>query len=113
MRVCREPSIAAEDGDAALPHGSSEEAPAEEQTESMRLSESLRAAFETLTPLCRGVFVLRKIYRLSHSEIAEVFGLSPRQIENYVAEGMVQCRSRLRKLGALEASDPGEQGGIP
>lgn len=61
---------------------------------------SLRAVIDGLPPLCRGILMLRKVHRLSHAEIADVFGLSSREIEKYVAEGLVRCQERLRQPAA-------------
>jgi RNA polymerase sigma-70 factor (ECF subfamily) len=60
---------------------------------------------DQLPPLCRRVFVLRKVYRLSHDEIAEVLGVSHSTIEKHVAKGLVRCRDYLRQAGLLEPLD--------
>jgi RNA polymerase sigma-70 factor (ECF subfamily) len=49
------------------------------------------------------VFVLRKVYRLSHDEIAEVLGVSHSTIEKHVAKGLIRCRDYLRDAGLLDA----------
>jgi RNA polymerase sigma factor (sigma-70 family) len=81
---------------------SSEEAEPDQQVDLRRRFESFCAAVDSLPPLCRRVFVLRKVYQLSHAEIAEVLGLSHSTIEKHVAKGLVRCRDRLRELGLLE-----------
>jgi RNA polymerase sigma-70 factor (ECF subfamily) len=81
---------------------SSEEAEPDEQADLRRRFESFCAVVDSLPPLCRRVFVLRKVYQLSHAEIAEVLGLSHSTIEKHVAKGLVRCRDRLRSLGLLE-----------
>ena len=81
---------------------SSEEAEPDEQVDLRRRFESFCAAVDSLPPLCRRVFVLRKVYQLSHAEIAQVLGLSHSTIEKHVAKGLVRCRDRLRSLGLLE-----------
>jgi len=80
----------------------SQEAEPDEQADLRRRFESFCAAVDSLPPLCRRVFVLRKVYQLSHAEIAEVLGLSHSTIEKHVAKGLVRCRDRLRSLGLLE-----------
>jgi RNA polymerase sigma-70 factor (ECF subfamily) len=80
----------------------SEEAEPDEQVDLRRRFESFCAAVDSLPPLCRRVFVLRKVYQLSHAEIAQVLGLSHSTIEKHVAKGLVRCRGRLRSLGLLE-----------
>ena len=74
----------------------------DEQVDLSRRFESFCAAVDSLPPLCRRVFVLRKVYQLSHDEIAQVLGLSHSTIEKHVAKGLVRCRDRLRGLGLLE-----------
>jgi DNA-binding transcriptional ArsR family regulator len=53
------------------------------------------------------VFVLRKVYKLSHAEIAEVLGVSHSTIEKHVAKGLMRCREYLREHGLLDAADAG------
>ncbi|HEV2268179.1 MAG TPA: RNA polymerase sigma factor [Steroidobacteraceae bacterium] len=81
---------------------SSGEAEPDEQVDLRRRYESFCAAVDSLPPLCRRVFVLRKVYQLSHAEIAQVLGLSHSTIEKHVAKGLMRCRDRLRSLGLLE-----------
>ena len=84
---------------------SSEEAEPDEQVDAHRRFESFCTAVDSLPPLCRRVFVLRKVHQLSHAEIAQVLGLSHSTIEKHVAKGLVRCRDRLRELGLLEESE--------
>ena len=81
---------------------SSEEAEPDERVDLRRRFESFCAAVDSLPPLCRRVFVLRKVYQLSHAEIAQELGLSHSTIEKHVAKGLLRCRDRLRSLGLLE-----------
>jgi RNA polymerase sigma factor (sigma-70 family) len=83
----------------------SSEAPAEEQIDARRRFESFCAAVEKLPPLCRRVFVLRKVYKLSHAEISEVLNVSHSTIEKHVAKGLVRCRDYMRDLGLLDTMD--------
>jgi RNA polymerase sigma factor (sigma-70 family) len=83
----------------------SNEAPPDEQMDARRRFESFCAAVERLPPLCRRVFVLRKVHKLSHSEISVVLGVSPSTIEKHVAKGLVRCRDHLRELGLLDGID--------
>ncbi len=80
----------------------STEAPADEQIDARSRFESFCAAVDRLPPLCRRVFVLRKVYKLSHAEISEVLGVSHSTIEKHVAKGLIRCRDYLRELGLLE-----------
>ena len=79
--------------------------PPDEQTDSRRRFESVCAAVDRLPPLCRRVFVLRKVHKLSHAEISEVLGVSESTIEKHVAKGLVRCRDYLRELGLLDVVD--------
>jgi RNA polymerase sigma-70 factor (ECF subfamily) len=81
---------------------SSQEAEPDEQVDLRRRFESFCEVVDSLPPLCRRVFVLRKVYQLSHAEIAQVLGLSHSTIEKHVAKGLLRCRDRLRSLGLLE-----------
>src|ERR1700678_2731599 len=83
----------------------SSDAPADEQIDARRRFDSFCAAVDRLPPLCRRVFILRKVYRLSHTEISEVLGVSHSTIEKHVAKGLVRCRDYLRELGLLDAVD--------
>src|SRR5690348_13872533 len=56
---------------------------------------------------------LRKVYQLSHAEIAEVLGLSHSTIEKHVAKGLVRCRDRLRSLGLLEGLEVASDEPLP
>jgi RNA polymerase sigma-70 factor (ECF subfamily) len=81
------------------------DAPADVQLDDRRRFEAFCAAVDQLPPLCRRVFVLRKVYKLSHQEIAEVLGVSHSTIEKHVAKGLVRCRDHLRRSGMLDALD--------
>jgi RNA polymerase sigma-70 factor (ECF subfamily) len=83
----------------------SKEVPADEQLDSRRRFETFCAAVDRLPPLCRRVFVLRKVFKLTHAEISEVLGVSHSTIEKHVAKGLVRCRDYLRELGLLEVTD--------
>jgi RNA polymerase sigma factor (sigma-70 family) len=80
----------------------SEESAADVQLDARRRFESFCTAVDSLPPMCRRAFVLRKVYKLSHSEIAEVLGVSPSTIEKHVAKGLRRCRDYLRERGMLE-----------
>jgi DNA-binding transcriptional ArsR family regulator len=53
------------------------------------------------------VFVLRKVYKLSHAEIAQVLGVSHSTIEKHVAKGLMRCREYLRDQGLLDVAEAG------
>jgi RNA polymerase sigma-70 factor (ECF subfamily) len=81
---------------------SSGEAEPDEQVDLRRRFESFCDVVASLPPLCRRVFVLRKVYQLSHAEIAQVLGVSHSTIEKHVAKGLLRCRDQLRSAGLLE-----------
>jgi RNA polymerase sigma factor (sigma-70 family) len=83
----------------------SNEAPPDEQTDAQRRFESFCAAVDRLPPVCRRVFVLRKVHKLSAAEISEVLGLAESTIEKHVAKGLVRCRDYLRESGLLDVVD--------
>jgi RNA polymerase sigma factor (sigma-70 family) len=80
----------------------SSDAPADEQIDARRRFESFCAAVDRLPPLCRRVFVLRKVYRLSHSTI-----------EKHVAKGLIRCRDYLREAGMLDGIEPKDRAEEP
>lgn len=75
---------------------SSENAQLEEQLDARRRFEAFCSAVDSLPPICRRVFVLRKVYKLSQAEISAVLGISQSTIEKHVAKGLVRCRDHLR-----------------
>ena len=91
----------------------SEEAEPDQQVDGRRRFESFCAAVESLPPLCRRVFVLRKVHQLSHAEIAQVLGVSHSTIEKHVAKGLVRCRDQLRGLGLLDGLESSSAEGPP
>lgn len=74
---------------------------ADERLDARRRFESFCAAVDTLPPVCRRAFVLRKVYKLSHDEIADVLGISHSTIEKHVVKGLRRCRDYLRERGML------------
>ena len=59
-----------------------------------------------LPPQCRKVFTLRKIYGLSHAQIAVQLGLSVSTVEKHISKGLRLCSERLAKTPAV-AGRPG------
>lgn len=54
--------------------------------------ERLQAAISNLPPICRQVFVQRKIHNKSHAEIAKAFNISTKTVENHISKGLKLCR---------------------
>ena len=63
----------------------------------------LLEAVRALPNRCREVFTLRKIYDLSHQEIATQLGISKHTVNAQVAIGIVRCREFLRARGVTGA----------
>jgi RNA polymerase sigma factor (sigma-70 family) len=59
----------------------------------------LREAVEALPTRCRQIFTLRKLYGLSHREIAAKLGISEKTIEEQVNRGIRRCSAFLRRRG--------------
>lgn len=68
----------------------------EDQLDARRRFEAFCSAVDSLPPVCRRVFVLRKVYKLSQAEISAVLGIAQSTIEKHVAKGLVRCRDHLR-----------------
>ena len=82
----------------------------EEQLDARRRFEAFCSAVDSLPPICRRVFVLRKVYKLSQAEISAVLGIAQSTLEKHVAKGLVRCRDHLRDRGwSGEAEGTGSQ----
>ena len=79
----------------------------------------LTAVVAGLPPQCRRVFTLRKIYGLSHAEIAARLGLSVSTVEKHLVKGLRICSEALAREAGRSGStstgpawrktrDPGE-----
>jgi RNA polymerase sigma factor (sigma-70 family) len=79
----------------------SDGAGADEELDARRRFEGFCAAVDSLPPVCRRVFVLRKVYQLSHDEIVDVLGIKPSTIEKHVVKGLKRCRDYMREHGLL------------
>lgn len=78
----------------------------EEQLDARRRFEAFCSAVDSLPPICRRAFVLRKVYKLSQAEISAVLGISQSTIEKHVAKGLVRCRNHLREHDLSGGSVP-------
>lgn len=68
---------------------------AEDQMEAIELLDTYREAVDALSPKCREVFLLRKVYGFKHREIAEKMGISISSVEKYVRQGILACQDCL------------------
>ena len=57
----------------------------------------LLEAINQLPPICRQVFVQRKIQVKSHKDIAAMLGISNKTVENHLSRGLILCRNFVRK----------------
>ncbi len=71
----------------------------EEQVYRSMQMEVFVQAVHTLPKQCRKVFVLRKIYGLSHVEISTRVGISKPTIEKHITRGLTRCREHMEKQG--------------
>jgi RNA polymerase sigma factor (sigma-70 family) len=81
------------------------EMPLDEQVYAHHRFESFCTAVGRLPPICRRVFILRKVYKLSHAEIAEMLNMSENTIDKHVSKGLVRCRDSLRDQGLLDVGE--------
>jgi RNA polymerase sigma-70 factor (ECF subfamily) len=67
--------------------------------------EQVRLFYEALMqlpPQCRRVLILKKVYELSHEEIAEHLGISVSTANQHLAKGLARCTLYLQQRGYLE-----------
>jgi RNA polymerase sigma-70 factor (ECF subfamily) len=57
----------------------------------------LLSAINQLPPICRQVFVQRKLHSKSHADIAVMLGISTKTVESHLAKGLALCRAFVRK----------------
>jgi len=59
--------------------------------------ERFRTALAELPPLCRHAFVLNRFDGLTHAEIAERLGLSPKTVQRHIQKALEHCLSHLEQ----------------
>jgi RNA polymerase sigma-70 factor (ECF subfamily) len=57
----------------------------------------LMSAINQLPPICRQVFVQRKLHSKSHADIAAMLGISTKTVESHLAKGLTSCKEFVRK----------------
>ena len=74
-------------------------ASAEEQVMGQEKLAMFCRAAASLPAQCRKAFLMRKVYGLSHKDIAEQLGISISTVEKHVASGLLRCSAYLREGG--------------
>lgn len=69
--------------------------PPDVQIDSDRRFLAFCRAVSTLPDQCRRVFILIKVYGLTHEEIAQQLGISGSTVEKHIAKGLLLCRESL------------------
>jgi len=70
--------------------------PADQELEIHRRLEALGAIIAALSPQCRRVLVMRKIFGFSHREIARRLDISARTVEKHLARALERCQELSR-----------------
>jgi RNA polymerase sigma-70 factor (ECF subfamily) len=64
----------------------------------------LLRAINQLPPICRQVFVQRKLHSKSHADIATMLGISTKTVESHLAKGLTLCREYVRTAKQTDVS---------
>jgi len=72
---------------------------AEQIYDSRRKLAILSMAVSQLPPVCRKVFILRKIEGLSMKDVATKLGISVSTAEKHAAQGLIKCSAYMREHG--------------
>ncbi|MDR2882110.1 MAG: RNA polymerase sigma factor [Azoarcus sp.] len=72
----------------ALDDGRTPEAEAEMDA----LLQEMGAALRDLSPRCRSVLIMRKVYGFSHKEIGQRMGISVKTVENHLTRALRHCQ---------------------
>jgi len=86
-------------GDMETLEVSVDEVSTEERVDSQQQFAVFCRAVRSLPLQCRRAFILRKVYGLSHKEIAEQLGISVSTVEKHLASGIVKCNQYMRSRG--------------
>jgi len=70
-------------------------APQERELEAESLAEALDQAVKELPPRCREVFALTRNQQLSHAQVAEVLGISPKTVQVHMGRALALLRQKL------------------
>jgi len=64
----------------------------EESLELQQRLATLNEAIQSLPPQCRRVLIMRKVFGLSHKEIAARLGISVKTVEQHLTKGLQLCQ---------------------
>jgi len=67
--------------------------------------EAFQVALSSLPSRCREVFVLRKLYGMSHKDIASKLGISVKTVENHITTALKRCGRHLVETGFREPAN--------
>lgn len=76
----------------------SESASLEDTVASQQRFELFCRAAASLPHQCRQVLILRKVYGLSQSEVADRLGIAVSTVEKHLAKGMLRCAAQMQSL---------------
>jgi RNA polymerase sigma factor (sigma-70 family) len=75
-----------------------------QNTEELAISNAenlqLILAINRLPPICRQVFIQRKLHEKSHQQIAGMLNISTKTVENHLSKGLVLCRKYMLETGS-------------
>ena len=79
--------------------------PLDEQFEHQEKLEAFCKAVSRLPEKCRHVYVLRRVYGLSHQEISQQMGISVKTVEAHLAKAMIRCTDMMETFGYCKRED--------
>jgi len=88
-------------GDATILDELSEQPAYDSEIDVARQVSRLREVLRQLPPRWHAAIVLQYVHGLSHQDIAERLGVSPRMVKKYVGQALGRCRRRMVRLGGF------------
>lgn len=70
----------------------------EHQFKEKYLQDEMEKKIEQLPGRCREVFILSRVEQLSHKEIGEQLGISPKTVENHITKALRILKPHLKKI---------------